>query len=138
MFVQFFQENILYFGIFFALIAILIFDIKKNSLGGAKKVQPSNVPLLQRDESLFIVDVSPKKSFDQGHISGSVNLPATTFKTEDKLFKADTEQPILVVDQNGMHASGIAKKIKLDGYNNVVVLDGGIVSWQKENFPLTK
>jgi len=138
MFVEFFQQNILYFGLLFALSAILLFDIRKNSLGGAKKVFPSKVPFLQRDESLFILDVSPKKSFESGHIGGSINIPANKFKTEDKLFKVQTDQKILVVDQNGMHAGGVAKKIKTAGFEDVVILDGGIVSWQKENFPLVK
>ena len=138
MFIEFFQENILYFGILFALITLFLFDIQKNSIGGAKKVAPSSVPLLQRDESLFILDVSPQKSFDDGHISGSINIPANKFNAEDKLFKANTDQKVLIVDQNGMQASSVAKKIKAAGYEDVVILDGGIASWQKENFPLSK
>ena len=138
MFAEFFQENILYFGVFFALIAILIFDIKKNSLGGTPKIFPSKVPLLQRDNSLFIVDVSPKNSFDKGHIAGSVNIPASSFNSDNKLFKPNKEQKILVVCQNGIQAGGVAKKIKLAGFNDVVILDGGIMSWQKDNYPLIK
>jgi len=138
MFAEFFQQNILYFGLLFALIAILSFDIRNNSLGGAKKVFPSKVPFLQRDDGLFILDVSPQKSFESGHIGGSINIPANKFKPEDKLFKVEPEQKILVVDQNGMHAGGVAKKIKAAGFDDVVILDGGIISWQKENFPLVK
>jgi len=138
MFAEFFQENILYFGIFFALIAILIFDIKTNSFGGTKKVFPAKVPLLQRDGSLFILDVSPKNAFKGGHIAGSVNIPANTFKPDDKSFSVEADQKILIVDQNGMQAGGVAKKIKNAGFTDVAILDGGIMSWQKENFPLAK
>ena len=138
MFVEFFQQNILYFGLLATLIIILLFDIRNNTLGGAKKIFPSKVPFLQRDENLFILDVSPEKSFESGHIGGSINIPANVFKTEDKLFKVESEQQILIVDQNGMQAGGVAKKIKTAGFNNVVILDGGITSWQKVNFPLVK
>lgn len=138
MFIEFFQENLLYFGLLFALILVLIYDIKKTSVGGAQKVFPTKVPFLQRDEELFILDVSPKNSFENGHIAKSVNIPANKFKAEDKLFKVDDGQKILVVDQNGMHAGGVAKKIKTAGFQDVFILDGGITSWQKENFPLTK
>ncbi len=138
MFIEFFKQNILYFGLLFALIAILLFHIRSSFLGGAKKIYPSKVPFLQRDDTLFILDVSPAKSYESGHISGSINIPANKFKAEDKLFKVQPDQKILVVDQNGMHAGGVAKKIIAAGFDDVVILDGGIVSWQKENFPLVK
>ena len=138
MFIEFFQENLLYFGLLFSLVLILAFDIQKNSLGGTKKVFPSKVPFLQKEQELFILDVSPKKSFDSGHILGSINIPANQFSAEEKQLGDATNQTILVVDQNGMHAGGVANKIKKAGFSDVLILDGGISAWQKENFPLTK
>ena len=138
MFIEFFQENLLYFGLLITLILILAIDIQKNSLGGTKKIFPSKVPFLQKEEELFILDVSPKKSFEAGHISDSINIPSTKFSIEEKQFNPEKDQTILVVDQNGMHAGGAANKIKKAGFANVLILDGGIVNWQKENFPLTK
>ena len=138
MFLEFFQENLLYFGLLLTLILMLAFDIQKNSLGGTKKVFPSKVPFLQKEQELFILDVSPKKSFDTGHILGAINIPANKFSAEEKQFNIADNQTILVVDQNGMHAGGVANKIKKAGFANVLILDGGISAWQKENFPLTK
>ena len=117
---------------------MLAFDIQKNSLGGTKKVFPSKVPFLQKEQELFILDVSPSKSFETGHILGAINIPANKFSAEEKQFNAENNQTILVVDQNGMHAGGVANKIKKAGFANVLILDGGISAWQKENFPLTK
>ena len=138
MFLEFFQENLLYFGLLLTLILMLAFDIQKNSLGGTKKVFPSKVPFLQKEQELFILDVSPKKSFETGHILGAINIPANKFSAEEKQFNIADNQTILVVDQNGMHAGGVANKIKKAGFTNVLILDGGISAWQKENFPLTK
>ena len=138
MFIEFFQENLLYFGLLLTLILMLAFDIQKNSLGGTKKVFPSKVPFLQKEQELFILDVSPSKSFETGHILGAINIPANKFSAEEKQFNAENNQTILVVDQNGMHAGGVANKIKKAGFANVLILDGGISAWQKENFPLTK
>lgn len=138
MFLEFFQENLLYFGLLLTLILMLAFDIQKNSLGGTKKVFPSKVPFLQKEQELFILDVSPKKSFETGHILGAINIPANKFSAEEKQFNIADNQTILVVDQNGMHAGGVANKIKKAGFANVLILDGGISAWQKENFPLTK
>ena len=138
MFIEFFQENLLYFGLLLTLVLMLAFDIQKNSLGGTKKVFPSKIPFLQKEQELFILDVSPKKSFEIGHILGAINIPANKFSAEEKTFNVKNDQTVLVVDQNGMHAGGVAKKIKKAGFANVLILDGGITAWQKENFPLTK
>ncbi len=138
MFIEFFQENLLYFGLLLTLVLMLAFDIQKNSLGGTKKVFPSKIPFLQKEQELFILDVSPKKSFEIGHILGAINIPANKFSAEEKIFNVKNDQTVLVVDQNGMHAGGVAKKIKKAGFTNVLILDGGITAWQKENFPLTK
>jgi len=91
MLTDFFQENLLYFGVFFALIAMLAFDIKKNSLGGTAKVFPTKVPLLQKNGSLFILDVSPEKTFNNGHIAESINIPASSFNAEHKLLKLEAD-----------------------------------------------
>ena len=137
MFVQFFQENFLWFAFLFALIVILIIDIMKNNFGGFKRVLPIDVPLLQR-EPLFLLDVNAKKDFDFGHIAGSVNIPSSSFSVDDKVFNAKKDQAVLVIDQNGLTANPIAKKLTHDGFEKVYVLSGGIVAWEKENFPLAQ
>ena len=46
--------------------------------------------------------------------------------------------PILIVDQNGLAANSIAKKLADNGFKKVHVLSGGLAAWQKENFPLAQ
>jgi len=135
-FSEFFQANIIWFGALFALFAMLIIDLKKNAFGGFKKVSVAQLPLLQRDPT-FLLDISPKKDFDTGHIADSINIPASSFSADNKLFKAPTTDNIVIIDQGGYTAGPVAKKVRAAGYENVFVLDGGIVSWRKENFPLT-
>ena len=135
-FSEFFQANIIWFGVLFALIVMLIIDLKRNALGGFKKISVTQLPLLQRDPT-FLLDISSKKDFKVGHIADSINISANEFSTKNTLFKASTTDNVVVIDQSGFTAGAIAKKIRADGYENVFVLDGGIASWRKENFPLT-
>lgn len=136
LFSEFFQANIIWFGALFAVFAMLIIDIKKNSFGGFNKISATQVPLLQRDPT-FLLDVSPKKDFNTGHIADSINIPATSFSADNTLFKASTTDNIVIVDQSGFTVGPVAKKLRIAGYENVFVLDGGITNWHKENFPLT-
>lgn len=135
-FSEFFQANIVWFGALFALFAMLIIDVKKNSFNGLKKVSASQLPLIQRDPT-FLLDISPKKDFSAGHIADSVNIPASSFSTDSLEFKASTTDNVIVIDQGGFNAGPVAKKLRAAGFEKIFVLDGGISNWRKENFPLT-
>lgn len=136
MFADFFQQNLMWFGLLFAMFAMLIIDIKRNSLGGFKKVSPSEVPLLQRDPTL-IIDVSKSAEFKAGHINDSINIPSTEFTAEHgQISTVDKSTNVIIVDQTGMSSGAFAKKLKDAGFLNTFVLDGGILNWRKENFPI--
>lgn len=138
MFAEFFQQNLMWFGLLFAMVAMLFIDIKRNSLGGVKKIPCGEVPVLQRDPTL-IIDISKSNEFKIGHIADSINIPASSFSIEHKkLQNTDKSTNIIVVDQTGMTAGAIAKKIIDAGYSNTSVLDGGILNWRKDNFPIAK
>lgn len=136
MFSEFFQANLMWFGALLALIVMLILDIKKNSLGGFKKVGALQLPLLQRDPTVLI-DISAEKEFKTGHIADSINLPAASFSAENKLLPNAKDENVVVIDQTGLSAGPVAKKLRDAGFLNVFVLDGGLANWRKENFPLT-
>ena len=135
-FSEFFQTNIIWFGALFALFAMLIIDLKKNAFGGFKKIAAVQLPLIQRNPT-FLLDVSSNADFKVGHIADSTNIPASSFSTDNAEFKASTTDNVVVIDQSGHGVGPIAKKIRAAGFESVFVLDGGISSWRKENFPLT-
>lgn len=137
MFAEFFQENLLLFGILSTLIIVLTIDIIRSNFGNFKRVLPIDVPLLQRD-TLFMLDINLEKDFQTGHIAGSTNIPAKNFSGDEKTFTAKIDEPILIIDQSGLSANPIAKKLADSGFKKVYVLSGGLAAWQKENFPLTQ
>ncbi|MGH1541375.1 MAG: rhodanese-like domain-containing protein [Arenicella sp.] len=136
MFSEFFQANLIWFGLLFALIAMLLIDIKKNAFTGSKKVSAAQMPILQR-EPTYLLDVSSSKDFSAGHIAESINIPSASFSVEDTLFKANKEQNVVVIDQSGMNAGNVAKKLRSAGFTKVYILEGGLTAWRKDNFPLT-
>jgi rhodanese-related sulfurtransferase len=125
----------MWFLILLVMIIFLIIDVARNNFGNFKRVLPIDVPLLQRDP-IFMLDVNTEKDFEFGHIAGSINIPSKSFSIDDKSFKAKKNQAVLVIDQSGLTANPIAKKLADNGYEKVFVLAGGIAAWQKENFPL--
>ena len=136
MFSDFFEANLIWFGMLLMLMVMLIIDVKKNSLMGAKKVSAAQLPIMQRDPT-FLLDISAANEFSAGHIAGSINIPSATFSVDHKTFKAAKEDQVIVVDQTGLTTASIIKQIRGAGFSKVYALDGGIAAWRKDNFPLT-
>jgi rhodanese-related sulfurtransferase len=138
MFELFLQENIALFGLLLVLVLVLAYDMTIGDKNGPKKVTSLELPLLQRQE-IILLDISPEKAFANGHIEGSINIPAKKFNVENKAFKPkDKDQTIVVIDQNGMGASVVTAKLINAGYKSIRVLDGGIATWKTDNYPLVK
>jgi len=115
---------------------MLAFDFYKGAKTGATRMLGLELPLLQREKDVFLLDVSSTNSFANGHIDGSVNIPHKTFGFDNKAFTAKKEQTIVVVDENSMNAGSIARKLVAEGYDDVRTLNGGIASWKNDNYPL--
>jgi len=132
----FFQENIALIALLLFLIGFLIYDITIGNRNGPKKVQPMELPMLQR-EDIFLLDVSPDKAFERGYIDGSINIPAKKFAIGNKKFKPKSkDQTIVVIDQNGLGHGSVTSKLVAAGYSKIRILDGGIASWKSDNYPL--
>jgi len=136
MFETFLHENQILIGVLALLNIMLAYDVFKGAKTGAKRMLGLELPLLQRENDVYLLDVSSAENFSKGHIGGSTNFPFKTFSLEEKKFKAKKDQTIVVVDESGMNAGSIARKLIDDGFSDVRTLNGGIATWKTDNFPL--
>ena len=106
------------------------------------------------DASLLIIDTSSEAHFQAGHIPGAVHLPAARLqcgikpasgKLPDKpslerLFgelglRADS--PVIAVDDEGGGWAGrLIWTLDCIGHRRYSLLDGGMVAWSREGYPL--
>lgn len=106
------------------------------------------------DSSLIIVDTRSFKEYSEGHIPGSVHLDLFAFHWIDTtkqgienfnnqskiLFSflgVTPETKVIFYDSvSGMLAARGIWMLMYFSHQNVMMLDGGITKWQKENLPL--
>jgi rhodanese-related sulfurtransferase len=103
----------------------------------------SEIPLLTpselqgKFEDAYLLDVRNEDMYKEGHIKGSWNIP---FHLISRRFQEiPTGKRIIIIDLLGNPAwVPIGWFLKSKGYNEVMILEGGMNSWQKEGLPLEK
>lgn len=74
-----------------------------------------------------VIDLREKADYDYGHIIGARNIPMTMFRQRYQGLRKD--QPIYLVDANGIASYRAARTLKKNGYTNLYMLKGGYKKW---------
>lgn len=84
----------------------------------------------------LIIDVRTPQEFAAGHIenASSLNFLANDFL--DKMDLIQKNQPLFVYCKSGNRSSKAAETLRMNGFEDVYELDGGIMAWQNENLPV--
>jgi rhodanese-related sulfurtransferase len=116
------------------LLAILVLESRR---GGKKISAQGAVNLINRDQAV-VVDIRDRKDFNEGRITGAINIPLSSLKERASELKKHSEKQIIVADKMGQHSAMAVKQLNAEGYQNVVRLNGGVADWKAANLPLVK
>lgn len=96
---------------------------------------PHMVVRYLNDENAVLLDIRPKKDYDQGHI-----LHATWINTDNatQTWDAYESKPVIVVCMRGIRAQQFAAQLRKTGLKNVMVLQGGMEAWRESGLPVIK
>lgn len=136
MIVEFIAQQWELVAILATLVVLLLFT---ESRKGGSVVTAQSLGQLANKEGAAIIDLRDVKEFREGHIAGAVNLTYNKLNTD----KADLEKykgkPIILVCKMGQHASSIAKQLhKVEGFEQVYRLQGGMIDWRAAQMPVLK
>jgi rhodanese-related sulfurtransferase len=99
-------------------------------------LSPQSVVEKINRENSVIFDLRDKEAFSAGHIIHAIRASAEDF-TQPRMAKYKTKSLILVCTK-GIHSQSLASKLKTQGYEQVMVLAGGLTAWQNAELPLVK
>lgn len=121
--------------ILFSVLAALIiaFFVLENHRNG-RKVSPQALGILTKAQNALLIDLRDKKDFNQGHISGSRNIPYSQLDRHIDELKS-SERPLVFICNMGQVAGTALQRV---GHSDSYRLQGGILNWKAQNFPLIK
>jgi len=136
MFIDFINQNIIWFIAWAVLLNILIFSYMRGGVKGASHVSVLGMPALQRGGKSVVVDVNKPEHFALSHIPKATNIPLESINNDNSKLLKLKEKTVILTCQSGNRSQSAAKKLVDLGFQDVNVLRGGILAWTKENLPV--
>ncbi len=137
MFIEFVNENLWWFVALAVVFNLLLLSVLQGSVRGANNVSALEMPALQRKGKSIIIDVNKADHFAASHIPKAVNFPLEDLSADNKSLLKHKDSTVIVCCQTGSRSGKAARQLLDFGFSNVNILNGGLVSWSKENLPLT-
>ena len=117
------------------LLIVIFLLIYSSSTKGGKKISPQLLISLANNENAFIVDLRNSELFNQGHITGSINIPFNNLSKRFNEIPENNKSIVLVCDMGNVSPNA-GELLKKEGYKDLLILRGGVNEWKLQNLPL--
>ena len=114
-------------------ILIVLFFIFEGQRGG-RKISPQSLGILVKAKNAMLVDLRDAKDFNEGHVSGSRNIPYSQIANHIEELKS-ADRPVVFICNLGQVAGTALQQV---GHADSYRLDGGISNWKAQGLPLVK
>lgn len=121
-------------------LVFILFMLVKSFLDnrGISLLKPQGaVELINRSNAL-VLDVRSDDEFKDGRILDSLHIPLGLLGDRLQELDKHRDRPILVSCRSGNRARAACSILKKGGFEQLYVLDGGVLAWQNANLPLQK
>ena len=125
-------------ALFVVLLLALIVTQLMTLLRKFKELTPAGLTLMMNRESPLLVDISPRDSFEKGHIPGAKHVLMSQFDPENKDLAKAKDMPVVVICRSGQTAQGAAQRLVKAGFQKVFYLGGGMGAWNQAQLPVVK
>lgn len=114
------------------LILILINELwsQKNN---PKMLSPAGVVEYINDKNAIIIDLRPQEAFVSGHITNAMNM-----QIDDNRIEQYKTKPLILVCAKGLQSNTYANQLKKQGFEEPMVLNGGMNAWTTAGLPTVK
>src|SRR3954466_7336797 len=86
-------------------------------------------------EGRKLIDVREQNEWDESHIDAALHVPQGELVERLDEVAPDTSQRLLLHCRTDNRSAQMADLLKGFGYDNVAVIEGGIVAWERAGLP---
>lgn len=129
-------EFVLNHYVYVLALAVVIYLLVQELLDAAFNKSSAISPLLavakMNDDSVTIIDVREPDMFIKGHIEGAISKPLSALASQLTSLDKYKKTTILTVCQNGTRSASAGKLLAKSGFDNILVITGGMDAWQED------
>ena len=118
------------------LLVVVILLIRSNAVKGGKKITPQDLVGLTNQDAAKLIDLRSANEFADGHITGSINIPYADIEDRLHEIKLQEGKSLVLICDTGSQSANAGEVLNKSGYQNTVILSGGIGAWKLDNLPL--
>jgi rhodanese-related sulfurtransferase len=118
-----------------ALLVTIVMLVRHEARKSGPSLTPQEAINLVNGENGLFVDLRDAGDYKQGHIVGSVNIPAV--KLPERMAELDKyrDKPVVLVCKMGQQSGLAGKQLRGAGYQRVYKMSGGMMEWGNLQLP---
>lgn len=91
---------------------------------------------MQNDKDFILLDCRTPEEVNEGALEGNVNIDFHKDDYKQELEKLDKNKTVYIYCRSGNRSHKSAVMMKEMNFKKVIDLDGGIIAWKEEGFPV--
>ena len=92
----------------------------------------------KNNADFVILDVRTPEEFSKGHIENAINIDVKSASFREDAGKLDPGKTYVIHCRSGRRSAVAGAQLEELGFINVYDIQGGIVAWEEEGYPVTK
>ena len=91
---------------------------------------------LDNNENITFIDCREEVEWNEGHIQGATLIPLSQFQEKFAAALPDKNAEIVIQCRSGKRSMNACMFLLSQGYSNLNNVEGGIMAWEAEGFPV--
>ena len=118
-------------------ICITMLIRNENQKSGPALSPQQAIKIVNQENGIFL-DVRDLREFKDGHIVAAINIPFNKLSEQLSQIEKYKDQPIIVVCKMGHQSGAGCKQLKLQGFQRIFKMTGGMFEWENLQLPIVK
>jgi rhodanese-related sulfurtransferase len=93
---------------------------------------------ITKGDKFKFVDCREQNEWNEAHIEGATLIPLSEFPQKYENILTDKNETIVIQCRSGKRSMNACMFLLGKGYNNLINLEGGILGWMDEGYPVIK
>ena len=89
----------------------------------------------KRNPEFIILDVRTSDEYNSGHIANALNIDYKSADFKNNVSKLDRDKTYITYCHSGRRSTAASKIMEEMGFDKIYMINGGIIAWEKDNFP---
>ena len=94
--------------------------------------------LLDNKESITLIDCREQGEWDEAHLEDATLIPLSNFQNQYADILKDKDAKILIHCRSGKRSLQACQLLMQEGYSNLSNIEGGILAWDQNGFPVVR